>query len=167
MKWSDYFSTDAMASNASTTSQPSGNGWSDYFSNDSQAKDNSIPNDVKVATSDKLPTNPNTGNTNYNGWCQSFVEQVTGSDQKFPSASDAWDKQSNKVNGLTGIKTGDAIYFAPDSSNDFSGHTGIYLGNDQFISATDNGVQQMPLSSWQKLTGQQVLGYIPVARKGD
>jgi len=120
--------------------------------------DNLVPSDVQAAKSGKL-VNPNTKNSDFSGWCQAFVEKAQGSSEKYPTAYDAWTSQKNKaVQGTKGIQPGDAIYFYPN-------HTGIYMGNDQFISATDNGVESHDLNEWGKLTGQQVLGYIP-QRKG-
>lgn len=123
------------------------------------------PQDVITARSNNLPTNPNTGNADYHGWCQAFVEQVTRSPQKFSSASDAWNNYAQNgqaKSGLDGVKPGDPIYFQ-DPSNP-AGHTGIYTGNGKFISATDNGVMEQPLSKWQSETGQQILGFIPEGR---
>lgn len=105
------------------------------------------------------------GSQNYIGLCQKFVEQATmGSTGHYASASDAWHQQQDRAvkdSNLNGIQPGDAVYFDADQSNQGYGHTGIYTGNGKFISATDNGVQNNPLSDWIGQTGQKVLGYIP------
>lgn len=113
------------------------------------------PDDVFLASKD-------TGNHKYDGWCQAFVEHATlGKTGVFPSAIDAWQAQQDKaVSGLNGIKAGDPIYFSPNQSNDGYGHTGIYAGDNKFISATDNGIKTIDLKEWSKATGQQVLGYL-------
>lgn len=106
------------------------------------------------------------GDQDYIGYCESFVEGVTGEGWKGTSAIDAWRNQSDKaVVGTKGIQPGDAIYFYPDESNQNFGHTGIYAGNNKFISATDNGIQQYDLNDWHDLTGQEILGYIPQGRQ--
>lgn len=100
------------------------------------------------------------------GMCQQFVEQVTqGKTGIYPSAIDAWQQQQNRARaGLDGAKPGDAVYFAPDSSNGYSGHTGILTKDGKFISATDNGVKEMSIQDWQNMTNQQVMGYLPEGR---
>lgn len=106
------------------------------------------------------------GKKEFINWCQAFVRTVTGSNQFFGSAINAWKQQKNKaIPSLKGIKPGDAIYFSANSSNRGYGHTGIYAGNNQFISPTGKGVQQLPISNWINTTGQQVLGYIPQGRR--
>lgn len=102
------------------------------------------------------------GDQSYNGWCQAFVEHATqGKTGLYPSAIAAWQQQQNKaVPGLTGVKPGDPIYFAPNDSNEGYGHTGIYVGDNKFISATDNGVKTYDLNDWSNMTGQQILGYL-------
>lgn len=90
------------------------------------------------------------------GDCQAFVEQMTkGRTGIYPTAIDAWNSQNKQaIRGLEGIRPGDAIYFTPN-------HTGIYAGNNQFISATDNGVEINNVNDWSQKTGQGILGYIP------
>lgn len=102
------------------------------------------------------------GRQEYIGLCQAFVERATkGREGLFDSAIDAWNKQQNKAQtDMSRIKPGDAIYFAPDASNGWYGHTGVYAGNGQFISATYNGIKQSDLNEWIKSTGQKLLGFI-------
>lgn len=104
------------------------------------------------------------GEAAYIGYCQSFVEKVSGSGWQGGSAIEAWQNTPNKVSGLQGIQPGDKVYFSPDASNSGYGHVGVYAGNNQFISATNNGIEKQDLSQWQQNTGQRVLGYVPVAR---
>lgn len=102
------------------------------------------------------------GSQKFDDLCQAFVEQATyGHQGVYPSAIAAWNSQNNRVRGMQGIQPGDLVYFDADSSNNGFGHAGIYMGNNQFISATNNGVQQRDLDQWQKATGQQLLGYVP------
>lgn len=100
----------------------------------------------------------------WDGLCQAWVEQQTlGHTGVYPSALSAWNQQQNKaVKGtLTGIQPGDLVYFDANSGNGGYGHTGIYRGNGQFVSATDNGIAINSIAEWQKGTGQNLLGYIP------
>lgn len=103
------------------------------------------------------------GKNAYVGLCEAFVERMTqGAEGIYRSAIDAWNQhQGSRQQGLAGVKPGDAVYFAPDASNQGYGHTGVYMGNGQFISATDNGIRQYNLNDWQKMTGQKLLGYVP------
>jgi hypothetical protein len=119
----------------------------------------SVPADVTKAVND-------TGDQSYNGWCQAFVEQVTGVKPQGDSSSavNAWNsfaKNGQAVPSTQGMKAGDLVYFSPNASNNNDGHVGIYQGNGKFVSATDNGVNVQDMTDWQKKTGQQVLGYIP------
>lgn len=101
------------------------------------------------------------GKQDYNGLCQGFVDTMTGNPNRYKSAVEAWNGQLDKAHGgLEGIRSGDLLYFNPDASNRDDGHTGIYIGNGQFVSATDYGVKTENVSDWMKKTGQKVLGYI-------
>lgn len=99
---------------------------------------------------------------NYIGLCERFVEKVTkGATGLFPSAIAAWQGQQDKAStDLSQLKAGDSLYFAPDQSNGGYGHTGIYEGNGNMISATNSGVKSTPLDKWVSSTGQKVLGFI-------
>jgi cell wall-associated NlpC family hydrolase len=102
----------------------------------------------------------------YIGLCESFVENATGSGWQGTSAIDAWNNNSNVAQtDMSKIKPGDKIYFGADASNGYFGHTGIYTGNNQFISATYNGIQENDLSNWVNSTGQRVLGFLPGSGK--
>lgn len=109
------------------------------------------------------------GTSDYNNFCEAFVEQATqGHTGTYPSAIQAWlAQQKSAVSGTTkGIQPGDTVYFSANEGNGGYGHTGIYVGNNQFISATNNGVQTQDLSQWQSSTGQQLLGYVPSGQFG-
>lgn len=109
------------------------------------------------------------GTNDYNNYCEAFVEQsVYGKTGMYPSAIDAWvAQQKQAVQGSQGIQPGDTVYFSANKGNGGYGHTGIYIGNNQFISATYNGVQTNDLSKWQQSTGQQLLGYVPTGQSGN
>lgn len=100
------------------------------------------------------------GKNAFVGLCEKFVEQVTkGKTGLFPTAISAWDKQQHQ-SGLNGVKTGDAVYFGADPSNGNAGHAGVYTTNGNFISATNNGIQEYNIQNWEKATGQKLLGYV-------
>lgn len=101
------------------------------------------------------------GAREYIGYCQAFVERMSGNQQRFPSAIQAWNNALNKVQGTQGIQPGDLVYFSPNQSNRGYGHTGIYSGDNQMISATYGGVKKNNLEDWLKSTGQKLLGYLP------
>lgn len=105
------------------------------------------------------------GKKDFIGFCQSFVSKVTGGLTKGGSAIQAWLNSPNKIPSLQGIQPGDLLYFGPHSSNKGYGHTGVYSGNNQMISATNNGVTQNDLGGWLKQTGQKLLGYVPVSQR--
>lgn len=143
-----------QVANQTSTSQSS-----DPYSalNDVASQTTTQPQNVKLASGD-------VGDQSYDDYCQQFVEQVTyGKSGIFPNANDAWNSYSQSgqaQQGMKGIQPGDLVYFAPDQSNNFEGHTGIYQGSNKFVSATYNGVQSNDLNSWENQTGQQVLGYV-------
>ncbi len=105
------------------------------------------------------------GTSKFIGYCQSFVRQVTGGKTNGASAIAAWNNAPQKVQGTQGMQPGDLVYFNADKSNQGFGHTGIFAGNNQFISATDNGIRQTDLGSWMKATGQKLLGYVPAVER--
>lgn len=104
------------------------------------------------------------GQSKFIGYCQSFVRQVTGGRTQGASAIEAWNNAKQKVAGsVQGMQPGDLVYFSPNASNSGYGHTGIYAGQGQFVSATDKGIRQSGLSEWMQATGQKLLGYVPAA----
>jgi hypothetical protein len=107
------------------------------------------------------------GNQAYDDLCEKFAEEaVYGHSNMYANAITAWMQQANHgVIGpsLSGIQPGDLVYFSPNEGNGYNGHAGIYQGNGQFLSATDNGVQLNDIGRWAKSTGQQILGYVPTS----
>jgi len=119
----------------------------------------SEPSDVQKASTDE-------GDQSYDGWCESFVEAATGMPKQGGTALEAWQNNLQKgtgVQGLDGIQPGDPMYFSDPNQPD--GHTGIYMGGNRFISATDNGVAVNDLDKWMSDTGQTPLGYISMGGK--
>lgn len=118
------------------------------------------PANVKTALSDM-------GDQTYNNYCQAFVEQTTyGHQGIYDTANDAWNDnlQSGKaVQGTKGLKPGDLLYFTP-TQDEPAGHVGIYENGNNFVSATSNGVKSMDINEWQKETGQQLQGYVPIGQ---
>lgn len=139
-----------------TQSITSGNALDDYLANN----DMNLPDNVTSARSE-------IGNTDNNGYCERFAEKTTmGKTGLYGSAIEAWNNyaQNGKATSeLEKARPGDLIYFNPDVSNQGYGHVGVLTGKGNFISATDNGVQEMPLSDWEKLTGQKPLGIVPLS----
>lgn len=145
---------DASSSNNDTSAFSDINGPQEQNS----AFTDTIPNDVSAGES-KL------GSQDYNGWCEKFQEQITGSPNMGSTAYEAWNNyaQSGRAfQGLQGAQPGDKIYFTGDGG---LGHTGVISsidpssGDATFISATDTGVQELPVSSWLKSTGESLLGF--------
>lgn len=101
------------------------------------------------------------GTSKFIGYCQAFVRQVTGGRTSGASAIQAWNNAPQKIQGIQGMQPGDLVYFSPNSSNKGFGHTGIYAGNGQFVSATDKGIRSAGLGEWMNYTGQRLLGYVP------
>jgi hypothetical protein len=108
------------------------------------------------------------GTGDFNNYCEAFVEQAAlGHTGVYPSAIQAWiAQQKSAVQGTQGLQPGDQVFFSADKTNGGYGHTGIYIGNNQFISATYNGVKTEDLSKWQASTGQKLLGYVPSGQQG-
>lgn len=100
------------------------------------------------------------GRKEYIGYCQAFVEAASGGGWKGSSATDAWNRQQDTaVQGLGGVQPGDKVYF--NNPKDPNGHVGIMDRGNQFVSATDNGIEENDIGDWSKRTGEQPLGYIP------
>lgn len=146
-------------------------GYSDAEIASYLSKSGQNPSDYGLSSGNYTPAAVDTAQkrtaaTAYNGLCEKFVEQASyGKSGIFPSAIAAWTGQQDKaIAGINGIKPGDAVYFNADSSNGGFGHTGIYLGEGKMLSATYNGLQESDLGSWQKQTGQKILGYVPLGQ---
>lgn len=104
------------------------------------------------------------GKKEYIGYCQRFVRQMGGTTQG-ASAIQAWNNAQNKVQGTQGIQAGDLVYFSPNATNEGFGHTGIYSGDNRYISATNSGVLENDINNWQTATGQKLLGYVPQSER--
>lgn len=118
------------------------------------------PANVKTAMSD-------VGDQSYNRYCQAFVEQTTyGKQGIYPTAKDAWNtylQNGQGKQGTDGIKPGDLLYFEP-TAQEPDAHVGIFQGGNNFVSAQDYGVKSQDIGEWQKETGQQIAGYVPIGR---
>ena len=86
-----------QSSNSSIDQLAQSYGFKPQTPSDATSTQNNTPTDVSKALNPDLPTNPNTGDKNYNGWCQAFVEQMTGSGWKGNSAADAWNRDRKSV----------------------------------------------------------------------
>ena len=105
------------------------------------------------------------GDQSYNGYCESFAEQVAyGKQNIYGSAAEAWSNYVNSGKARGGdvqkAPKGAMIYFAPDASNWGDGHVGFSDGQGNLVSATSQGVKSIPLNDWIKQTGQTPLGYV-------
>ncbi|WP_157721762.1 NlpC/P60 family protein [Tumebacillus avium] len=72
------------------------------------------------------------GRTDYNGWCQMFVEHAYGTSGQYASAIAA----SNALNtggSLASAPIGSLVFFAPAADNGWYGHVGIYIGQNTMI----------------------------------
>ena len=102
------------------------------------------------------------GKKEYQGYCQKFTRLSQGiNESQGGTAIEAWNNIQNKKPGLSGINPGDPLYFSANASNEGMGHTGIYSGNNKFISATDNGIKEYSIPEWQQMTNQSIMGYVP------
>lgn len=153
----------AMKQSSAPTSQAGSNPILSHMKGDTFQASSTQPINADQTPDDINNAQSYVGNQGYNGYCQTFVEQMTGSGWRGSSAIDAWNRynqQGQAVEGTRGVKPGDVLYFSPNSSNENYGHTGIYLGGNKFVSATDNGVENYDLNDWRNLTGQDILGYV-------
>ncbi|MBL0385751.1 C40 family peptidase [Tumebacillus sp. ITR2] len=72
------------------------------------------------------------GRTDYNGYCQMFVENAYGTTGQYASAIAA----SNSLNtggSLASAPIGALVFFAPAADNGYYGHVGIYIGQNTMI----------------------------------
>jgi NlpC/P60 family len=86
------------------------------------------------------------GSSAWNGLCERFVENAFGTQGQYATAQAAYNALHTSTNWSPNI--GSLVWFVPNASNGEAGHVGIYIGNGQFISATDNGVQIYDLTYW-------------------
>ena len=105
------------------------------------------------------------GKKDFIGYCQAFVNRISGGKTSGASAIQAWNSAQQRIAGTQGLQPGDLVYFTPNKSNSGYGHTGVYAGNNQFISATNAGIRQNSIMDWMKQTGQKLLGYVPTSQR--
>ncbi len=154
----------AKKNQPSITSPTNGN-EADQIVNRWQARQSGSAHPLDDAAIHVQNAQNNIGDQSYNGLCEGFAEEQTfGKRGLYPSAADAWNAyeqngQATKGNIIDAPK-GALVYFSADQSNNGDGHVGISDGNGNFISATSNGVQQIPINDWVKMTGQTPLGYV-------
>jgi hypothetical protein len=88
------------------------------------------------------------GSTTWNGLCEVFVENAFGTQYQFSTAQAAYLKLHTSTSWTPDI--GALVWFAPNAGNQNAGHVGIYIGNGQFISATETskGVAIYNLTYW-------------------
>lgn len=159
--WGPNAQVAASSDNSSPTYNPWGSAQAPGKAGPSQGYNpwSSTPQDVTNAEE-------NLGNQDYNGYCETFQEKMSGSPEMGTTAAAAWNnyaKQGDAVPSLNSAKAGDLVYFAGDGG---LGHTGIISGKDSqgnitFVSATNNGVENVPVNQWLHSTGQQLLGIVP------
>lgn len=103
------------------------------------------------------------GSPDDNGYCERFVEKMTGTDKHYTSAVDAWNnyvQQGRAFSDITQAPKGALIYYGPDTSNGDFGHVVVTDGKGNQIGATYNGVQMTPINDWMQQTGQKPLGFV-------
>jgi len=100
-----------------------------------------------------------------NSLCEQFVENMYGTTGEYPSAIAAWQAQAPSdpallasQRDLANAPAAAKVYFSDPYQP--AGHTGIYLGNGQFIAANDVAVQVWNVGRWQAATGQTFLGWV-------
>ena len=76
------------------------------------------------------------GRTDYNWYCQMFVENAYGTTGQYASAIAA----SNSLNtggSLASAPIGSLVFFAPAADNGYYGHVGLYIGQNTMINGRD------------------------------
>ena len=96
------------------------------------------------------------GSHDWDGLCARFVENAYGTQGHFNDAKEMFDKLGVPASpGLPGL----IVAFQANDTNGNHGHVGIYMGGDQMISATYNGVQWDSIVKWSEKLAPMV-GYI-------
>ncbi len=88
------------------------------------------------------------GSHAWDGFCETFVELAYGASYRYANAQAAFTDLHTSTNRNPDL--GALVWFVPNSGNGGFGHVGIYIGNDQFISATNNGVATYTISYWDR-----------------
>lgn len=100
------------------------------------------------------------GSQRWNGYCEVFVENAFNTQYQFASAQDAYNRLHVATTGAPPI--GALVWFKPNASNGGFGHVGIYLGNNQYISATYSGVVVRDMTAWSNsIAPYEGWGYPP------
>jgi hypothetical protein len=94
------------------------------------------------------------------GWgtkteCQRFVENAYGTSGRHPTAYDCGTAIGRKIEP-SGVPIGNEllrghiVFFEKDPSNGLAGHSGLFIGNGEFISVTASGVKIRSVSKWSQ-----------------
>lgn len=131
------------------------NGYRSYDWSDDQI--NSIPEGPSVPS--RIPTGYNAANWAAarvgwqmdQGWCLRFdAEAYNVPAAGINTAIDAWNTwgRSSAIPSGSELLPGMLVYFDKNAGNNYAGHTGIYMGDGTFVSATDVGVERRSVADW-------------------
>ena len=97
----------------------------------------------------------------YAGYCLQYVDDKTDNSNRQQTAIQDYQvrSQAGSVNTSIDIPKGARVYFNANQSNGGMGHVGLSNGDGSFTSATDDGVKTFSLKDWQRMTGQQFIGW--------
>ncbi len=68
-----------------------------------------------------------------------YIFKKIGISLKRSAYSQGYDNSHPKIEGISNLRRGDAVYFNTVSDSDLSDHAGIYIGNGYFIHASSGG----------------------------
>lgn len=105
------------------------------------------------------------GRTDYNWYCQMFVENAYGTTGQYASAIAA----SNALNTGKSLSTapiGSLVFFAPAADNGYYGHVGIYIGQNTMINAKSTVVADNIATSSYFSSRYTGWGYAPSSWPG-
>jgi len=91
--------------------------------------------------------------SNWNYYCERFVENAFGVSGKYGSAYEAFTKIGNPASP---VLPGMIVYFDKNEGNKQAGHAGIYVGSDTMISATPSGVKPDSISRWSSTVSPMI-----------
>lgn len=131
------------------------------------------PNQQAALTKAVAQINPNKKDTvtkvgkaiqtpSYAGYCLQWVDDQQGNNtQRQPTAFADFQANLNagNIKNSNKVPDGARVYFSPNQSNGNLGHVGISNGDGTFTSATDSGIKTFKIADWEKLTGQQMIGW--------
>lgn len=103
------------------------------------------------------------------GMCEAFASQMTNGQKWGATSADAFQNQLQQGLAiadptLSNMPIGSKIYWKPSPANGGNGHTAIYMGNNQMISADYDKVSINNISAWEQNTGMTPSGYVPVSQ---